>query len=233
MSTPDRGRRRPRRLASDEAHAWARNLRLNKNVEAKLLLMMLALYVDSNGCAFVGIPTLAEDAELSAQTIRRRLAWLEEIGAIARVPQWIDSGGRRNGDENGKRTSDLIMFLYGADPDIIERRACGEVCAPVSPIYQIGLNRADADVSDSQDGQECGDAAGVDSDVSRAPISPSSQQGLQTGVLQGGEGVAAPNAVSPIQQIGLNPSFSPSSQRGLNPVSPTPALRQPYHCGRG
>lgn len=188
MSTPDRGRRRPRRLASDEAHAWARNLRLNKNVEAKLLLMMLALYVDSNGCAFVGIPTLAEDAELSAQTIRRRLAWLEEIGAIARVPQWIDSGGRRNGDENGKRTSDLIMFLYGADPDIIERRACGEVCAPVSPIYQIGLNRADADVSDSQDGQECGDAAGVDSDVSRAPISPSSQQGLQTGVLQGVRG---------------------------------------------
>jgi hypothetical protein len=46
----------------------------------------------------VSIPTLAEDTELSQQTVRNRLAWLEEIGAIARLPQWIDEYGRRNGD---------------------------------------------------------------------------------------------------------------------------------------
>ncbi|WP_409188426.1 helix-turn-helix domain-containing protein [Bradyrhizobium sp. RDM4] len=90
-------KRRARRIAADEAHAWARNLRLN-NPHAKLTLSMTSLYVDGDGFCFVSIQTLADDTELSTQTVRNRLAWLEEIGAIARLPQWIDEFGRRNGE---------------------------------------------------------------------------------------------------------------------------------------
>lgn len=238
MSSPDRGRRRPRRLASDEAHSWARNLRL-KNVEAKLLLMMLALYIDADGCAFVSIPTLAEDAELSAQTIRRRLAWLEEIGAIARVPQWIDGAGRRNSDGHGKRTSDLIMFMYSIDADLIERRASGDIepgeaeHSSFSPIQQIGLNRVFDAGTAIQGAPDRGGEAGTNFAADDAAISPSSQQGLTAGTSRDVGCDAAGHGVSPIQQIGLNGIVSPSSQQELDPVSPALALRQPYHCGKG
>src|SRR4051812_17517490 len=112
-------KRRARRIAADEAHAWARNLRLN-NPHAKLTLSMLTQYVDGDGYCFVSIPTLAEDTELSQQTVRNRLAWLEEIGAIARMPQWIDEYGRRKSDGPGKRTSDRIRLMIDVEPEEIE-----------------------------------------------------------------------------------------------------------------
>lgn len=151
MSTPDRGRRRPRRIAADEAHSWARNLRLN-NHHGKTVLKSLTLYVDGDGYCFVGIEQLAYDCELSADTVRRRLVWLDEIGAIARQSQWLDSSGRRNGEGRGKRTSDLIQLLMDDDRvDLIEARARGENtdddvygAAHVSPSSQRGLN-SDAD----------------------------------------------------------------------------------------
>jgi hypothetical protein len=105
---------------------------------------MLSLYVDGDGFCFVSIPTLADDTELSAQTVRNRLAWLEQIGAIARLPQWIDEYGRRNGDRSqGRRTSDLIRLMIDADEDEIEARRAGEtadVSREVSPMPQTGLN---------------------------------------------------------------------------------------------
>ena len=112
---------RARRIASDEAHAWARNLRLG-DPHAKLILCMLTLYVDGEGCCFVSIPSLAEDCEMSANTVRRRLAWLESIGVISRTPQWIDGQGRRNSVGPGRRTSDLIRL-------------------PISPSSQGGAKR--------------------------------------------------------------------------------------------
>lgn len=117
-------KRRARRIAADEAHAWARNLRL-RNISAKSVLTSLTLYVDGDGHCFVGIPSLAEDCEMSADTIRRRLAWLEDIGAIARQPQWIDEAGVRNGEGRGRRTTDKIRLLLDADADAIEARAAG------------------------------------------------------------------------------------------------------------
>lgn len=137
-------KRRARRIAADEAHAWARNLRLN-NPHAKLTLSMVSLYVDGDGYCFVSIPTLADDTELSTQTVRNRLAWLEQIGAIARLPQWIDEYGRRNGECKGKRTSDLIRLMLDVDVDVIEAAARGDfesVSREVSPMPQTGLNEA-------------------------------------------------------------------------------------------
>jgi Helix-turn-helix domain len=116
--------RRPRRIAADEAHSWARNLRLG-NAGAKFVLCMLTLYVNGEGRCFVGVPTLAEDCELVENTIRRRLAWLEEIGAIVRMAQWIDEHGRRNSDGRGRRTTDEIALCIEGSADEIEARARG------------------------------------------------------------------------------------------------------------
>lgn len=41
-------KRRPRRVAADEAHAWARNLRLHNSL-AKLVLCMVTGYVNGEG----------------------------------------------------------------------------------------------------------------------------------------------------------------------------------------
>ncbi|MPZ58453.1 MAG: hypothetical protein GEU91_18565 [Rhizobiales bacterium] len=138
--------RRKRRIAADEAHSWARNLRLHNSL-AKLVLSMLTLYVDGDGACFVGIEALAEDTELSPDTVRKRLAWLEQVGVVARFPQWLDGSGRRNGEGRGKRTSDEIRLLLDVDPDTIEARAVGDSIADgaasdaeISPRSQQGLN---------------------------------------------------------------------------------------------
>lgn len=150
MSKIDR-QRRPRRIAADEAHAWARNLRLG-NHHGKSVLKALSLYVDGDGWCFVGVEQLAHDCELSADTVRRRLVWLEEIGAVLRRPQWINSRGCRNSDGEGKRTSDLIRMMVDAGNDhLIEARARGEVIdeddsdddvmEQINPGSQQGLSR--------------------------------------------------------------------------------------------
>lgn len=102
---------RPRRIAADEAHAWARNLRLGDPL-AKFVLCMLALYVNAEGKCFVGVRQLAEDCEIDRKTVIRRLAYLEQHAkVITRQTQWLDSNGIRNGDGRGKPTTDLISLL--------------------------------------------------------------------------------------------------------------------------
>jgi hypothetical protein len=144
-------KRRARRIAADEAHAWARNLKL-RNLQASILLRSLSLYVDGDGVAFAAIPTLAEDCDgLSIDTVRRRLVWLEQVGAIARQPQWLDENGVRNGQGRGKRTTDEIRLLFDADPEAIEARAQGRAplvgddensakTTVISPSSVLGLN---------------------------------------------------------------------------------------------
>ncbi|MGX1353490.1 hypothetical protein AB7M49_007111 [Bradyrhizobium elkanii] len=146
-------KKRARRIASDEATAWARNLELG-NPYAKSVLRALGEYVDGDGLCWVGIPSLASDCDLSQDTVRRRLAWLEDIGAIGRTPQWVDENGRRNGDMRGKRTTDLIRLLVDADTDAIEARAAGRDAderrvnsRSISPSWQQGLNSGDDDAS--------------------------------------------------------------------------------------
>jgi hypothetical protein len=146
----DAKKRRGRHVASDEAHAWARSLPLN-NPNAKTVLRALALYVNGEGCCFVGLDQLSEDTDLSADTVRRRMVWLEQVGAIVRLPQWLDANGVRNGEGRGKRTTDEVRLLLEADTDEIEARAKGDESAEssaisstettaISPSSQQGLN---------------------------------------------------------------------------------------------
>ena len=147
-------RRRPRRVASDEAHSWARHLKLH-HAGAKHVLSALSLYVNGEGCCYVGIDQLAEDTDMSANTVRRRLLWLDQdhVGAITRIPQYIDEYGKRNG-VRGKRTTDLIRLNLHADPGEIERRALGDKDGgerddEISPTNLGGLNPTDGEISPS------------------------------------------------------------------------------------
>ena len=144
------------------AHAWARQMRL-RNPYGKAVLMALTHYVNDVGSCFCGIPTLAEDTDLSDDTVRKRLKWLEEIGAIARFPRWRDDKGVINGDGRGKRTSDDIRLLLESDPEFIEARAHGE--AP-----------EDATDEDVQETVSPRPQQGLTDDASPRP-----QQGLNTG----------------------------------------------------
>src|SRR6185312_6267865 len=85
----------------------------------------LALYVNGEGSCFAGIDQLSDDTDLSPDTVRRRLVWLEQIGAIVRLAQWLDQNGRRNAEGRGKRTTDEVRLLLAADIDEIERKATG------------------------------------------------------------------------------------------------------------
>ncbi|MBW7967559.1 helix-turn-helix domain-containing protein, partial [Bradyrhizobium sp. BR 10261] len=117
-----------------------------------IILRTLSLFVDGEGYAFVAIPTLAEDCDgLSVDTVRRRLVWLEQVGAIARTPQWLDENGVRNGEGRGKRTTDKIRLMYDADVELIEARAQGRSreddadenaaeTTAISPSSLLGLN---------------------------------------------------------------------------------------------
>ena len=116
--------RRRTRMGSDAAHTWARNLRLG-NPYAKSVLLALTLYVNDEGSCFAGIGSLADDTDLSEDTVRKRLRWLEEIGAIARFARFRDENGCVNTEGRGKRTTDDIRLLIESDPEDIEARAAG------------------------------------------------------------------------------------------------------------
>lgn len=162
-------KQRARRVASDEAHAWARSLQLN-NPNGKSVLRAVANYVNGEGSCFVGLDQLAEDTDLSIDTVRRRLVWLEQIGAVVRMPQWLDANGRRNGEGRGKRSSDDIRLLLDTDIDAIEAAARGEAPSDgddhgaeddreFSPSTVLGLNSGPKTVSPqlgvSQPSQSC------------------------------------------------------------------------------
>ncbi|GEC57028.1 hypothetical protein BEL01nite_60710 [Bradyrhizobium elkanii] len=59
--------------------------RANSFAPAKSVLRAFGEYVEGDGMCWVGIPSPAADCDLSQDSVRRRLAWLEEIGAIDRT----------------------------------------------------------------------------------------------------------------------------------------------------
>ncbi|WP_456685766.1 hypothetical protein, partial [Bradyrhizobium sp. P5_C11_2] len=188
-------KRRARRIAADEAHSWARNLHL-RNLPASVILRTLSLYVDGEGFAFVAIPTLAEDCDgMSTDTVRRRLVWLEQVGAIARQPQWLDENGVRNGEGRGRRTTDKIRLMFDADPDAIEARAQGrEVDSDIienaaettviSPSRLLGLNSGVALGLPSVNPSSTCDQLTSEPDPESPPKTPSGGEGAHQRVLE-------------------------------------------------
>ena len=181
--------RRRQRIASDEAHAWARHLRLG-NAYAKSVLLALTHYVNDAGVCIAGLSTLADDTDLSVDTVRKRLKFLEEIGVIARFPRWIDDRGRANSDGRGKQTTDEIRLMIDADPEVIEARARGDV-GDVEDVVTVAPDGGGA-----------------------TTVSPSCQQGLNHGAesVRGGLGVGQGSLCgNPLDSFEPEPEESPPS----------------------
>ena len=117
-----------RRIASDEASTWARKLVLGDAL-AKYVLRSAALYVDDHGLAAVSLESLSDDTELSIATVRRKLRWLEQIGAVTLIDRWIDENGRVNYEKRGKQTFGQIRLEVDADVMDIAMKA-GDVPLP-------------------------------------------------------------------------------------------------------
>jgi hypothetical protein len=176
-ATRREGARPKRRIAADEAHSWARDLRLN-NPLAKLVLLCLTQYVNGDGVCYVGIDQLSLDCELVQNTIRNRLGWLERIGVLQRHPRWIDGHGNRTPLATGRRTTDDIQLMIYASPDEIEDRAAGYEPAKISPARREGLI-AVPDFSSAAPAlqQPCSSVQGLTSEPEPEPESPPAPSG--------------------------------------------------------
>lgn len=145
MSLPAKPRRRPR-IGADSVHSWARNITFH-NAHAKSIIMMMCHYVNDQGVANMGLETLAQDSDLSVNTVRDRLRWLDEIGAITRLPRWYDEHGRLNYEGRGRRTSDDIRFMLDVPEEDIEWNAWGRADAerdgPDEPSYEVSAPQPD------------------------------------------------------------------------------------------
>lgn len=113
------------------------------------MLRAIALYSDDRGLCTAGLPTLADDCDLSIDTVRSRVRFLEKVGAVVLIPRWRDANGIENTEGRGKRTTDEIRLLIDAEPDAIEARSLGQEPADdwsaddgFSPSQQQGLNDA-------------------------------------------------------------------------------------------
>lgn len=136
------------RIGSDEARKWARKLQLN-NPYAKSVIVAAANYVNEDGIAYPGIETLAQDTDISEETVIGRLRWCESIGVIALFKNWVDENGIRNRDGRGRVTSSEIRFLMDIDPDVIAANAAAK-SAPRA-LRGAALRAHDAKVPDVQD----------------------------------------------------------------------------------
>jgi hypothetical protein len=127
----------PKRRGTDAASAWARALRLrlfdergdgkariiNTGIPAKdvkHLLLTIAQYVDHEGRCFPSFQTLADDTEMSWDSIKRRLADLEYLNLIARFRRWRDENGDINEVGRGRETSGEIRLLFDTSQEEID-----------------------------------------------------------------------------------------------------------------
>lgn len=120
---------RRRFYCTEEARSWAKGLSFG-NAEAKSVLVALTAYVNDDAVCFPSISQLARDTDLSHDTVRRRLAWLEALGAISRSPRYIDATGRRSA-KSGKRTTDEIQLRVHLAADDVARSVS-------SPTFTVG-----------------------------------------------------------------------------------------------
>jgi Helix-turn-helix domain len=153
-------KRPARRLPTQEARAWAAEVWAGDPL-AKGVLLALTHYVNGESTCFVSIDQLARDTELHPDTVRRRLAVLEQIGAISRTAQWVENG-LRNAENRGKRTTDLITLRVDVDPSSIKPRAkSSDGTVVIAPSHE----QTDGENSDVRLGTQ----SGIDHDQKPAP----------------------------------------------------------------
>jgi len=95
---------------SIEAMNWARKIHVGDGM-GKSLLRAIADYADEYGHCWPSLARLADDCDMSIDSVRRRMKLLEEIGVIVTFRAWMDEHGQRNADGRGRETSRDIRCL--------------------------------------------------------------------------------------------------------------------------
>lgn len=124
MTAAARPSRSRERIGADHARLWVRKINL-RNPAAKAVLLAAANYMNEDGAAWPGVATLAQDTDLSEDTVINRLRWCESVGVIALFKAWVDENGNRNHDGNGRVTSSSIRFMFDTPREEIEEAAAG------------------------------------------------------------------------------------------------------------
>lgn len=88
-----------------EAMTWAKRI-LAPSSGAKYTLFMLANYAGRKGESFYPLTDIADDMQISVDSVRRNLIQLQDAGMIARI-------ARKRAD--GSRSSDLIVLLMDGE----------------------------------------------------------------------------------------------------------------------
>jgi hypothetical protein len=110
-----------------QAMTWALT-RETGSPSAKVVLLTLANYADTRGCAFPSHKRLAAETEQSEDVIAKRLADLARAGLIYRTRRYS------TGDKGGRRTNEYIVLHDEASRDYArtvgwEELACAEALA--------------------------------------------------------------------------------------------------------
>jgi len=95
---------------SIEALNWARKTYVG-DAMGKSLLRAIADYADENGHGWPSLTRLANDCDMSVDSVRRRLKSLEELGLVVTFRAWMDEHGKRNQDGRGRETSRDIRCM--------------------------------------------------------------------------------------------------------------------------
>ena len=122
-----------------QATRWAADTRAG-SASGKIVLLLLANFAGQNGECWPSQQVLAEQAEMSVDSVQRRLVDLEKAGLIYRVTQ-------RHAERSGRWTSGLIVLLmdeacrafalqHGFDPERVESGAGEGESAPEAPENQ-------------------------------------------------------------------------------------------------
>ncbi len=194
---------------SIEALNWARKTHCG-DAMAKSLLRAIGDYADEAGLGWPSLGRLADDCDMSVDSVRRRLKVLEEIGVIATRRAWMDEHGRRNHDGRGRETSRDIQCLL----QVKRRRPDPE-------------DEGGADAAPDAASQSCADdTAGAGGGVA---IGYPSQQPPMGSYQQGaGSQSATPGvALQPPLEPPLNPHLKDS------PPFPPPGARESAAQGKG
>lgn len=109
---------------SIEAMNWARKIYVG-DAMGKSLLRAIADYADEHGHCWPSLQRLADDCDMSIDSVRRRIKLLEEIGVVATFRAWMDEHGKRNSEGRGRETSrDIRLLLEVARTrDIVDEAA--------------------------------------------------------------------------------------------------------------
>lgn len=101
---------------SIKALNWATEIYVGDGV-AKSVLRAIANYADENGHCFPSHRRLALDTEFSPDTVKRRIAQLEQWGFLVSFRCWMDENGVRNKEERGRETSRELRLALNKTPE--------------------------------------------------------------------------------------------------------------------